>query len=394
MKVLIVSALYPPVGMGGAEKAASLLAESLVRAGDEVVVVTLHSGMAVTHEERNGVRVYRLPIANAYWPFGRQIRVGVLYRILWHARDLWNSRAAKQVARILDVEDPDVVHTHVLAGFSIAIWNEIKKRNIRLVHTMHDYYLLCMRSSMFRNGRACERRCLGCKMGTLVRKRWSNRLDEAISVSEYVLKTHKKSGYLDGVSSSVVYNVMDSQGPASGGLLDPEPMVFGYIGKIEEAKGIQVVLEAIERLSHPNWRLRIAGSGFDPYVRELKARYSDSRIEWLGFVTSQEFYRSIDVSVIPSIWADPLPYVVIETLVAGKSLICSNAGGIPEIARLGSVVKVVQAGDVPALAEAMDDALANGAKWSSGGFKAPEMVSLFSEEMIVGQHSARYAGVK
>ena len=41
MKVLIVNVLYPPHKIGGAEKSVSLLAEALVRAGDEVVVATL-----------------------------------------------------------------------------------------------------------------------------------------------------------------------------------------------------------------------------------------------------------------------------------------------------------------------------------------------------------------
>ena len=72
MKILIISTLYPPHVIGGAEKAAAELAEALVRRGQEVVVVSLHPGSSEGVEDRNGVRVYRLPIDNFYWPFGRK----------------------------------------------------------------------------------------------------------------------------------------------------------------------------------------------------------------------------------------------------------------------------------------------------------------------------------
>ncbi|MFI5420836.1 MAG: glycosyltransferase family 4 protein, partial [Nitrososphaerales archaeon] len=370
MKVLLISALYPPGGRGGAEKAASLLAESLARSGDEVVVVSLHSGCEEIIEERNGVRVYRLPIANVYWPFDLKEKKNPFTRMLWHMRDIWNGDAAAKVGRILDLEKPDVVHTHVLAGFSVAVWKEVKKRNIRLVHTMHDYYLFCIRSSMFRKRRVCVNQCVGCRVATSVRKASSKRLDGVISVSNYVLNCHKRSGYFEQVPTSVIYNVMDSfeDLPGEKDNLITDTLIFGYIGKIEEEKGIRIVLEATKYLSMQNWRLRIAGTGLNAYIKTLKDQFLDPRIEWCGFVDSRTFYGSIHVSIIPSIWPDPLPYVVIETLSAGKSLICAESGGIPEIAALGAVVKTFPPADIPALAQVMNHALLNGPLWRTGGF--------------------------
>jgi glycosyltransferase involved in cell wall biosynthesis len=71
MKILIISTLYPPHVIGGAEKAAAELAEAMVRRGHVAVVVSLHPGSNEVVEDRNGVRVYRLPVDNFYWPFGR-----------------------------------------------------------------------------------------------------------------------------------------------------------------------------------------------------------------------------------------------------------------------------------------------------------------------------------
>ena len=273
MKVILISAFYPPIGRGGAEKAASLLAESLARFGDEVAVISLHSAAEETVEELNGVRVYRLPIDNIYWPLDQKKRSAAPVRMLWHLRDLWNRGAAARVGRILDIEKPDVVHTHVLAGFSVSVWKEIKDRNIRLVHTMHDYYLLCMRSSIFRDGKVCESRCTGCKVGTLVRKASSRRLDTVVSVSDYVLQRHEQSGYFEEVPTSVIYNVMDYPQAQLGNRLHGDPLIFGYIGKLEEAKGIRVLLNATKHLSRANWRLKIAGAGLDAYVAGLKEEF-------------------------------------------------------------------------------------------------------------------------
>jgi len=55
----------------GAEKAACELAEALVRRDHAVVVVSLHPESNEVVEDRNGVRVYRLPLDNFYWPLPR-----------------------------------------------------------------------------------------------------------------------------------------------------------------------------------------------------------------------------------------------------------------------------------------------------------------------------------
>ncbi|MCU1321983.1 MAG: hypothetical protein JWM43_1632 [Acidobacteriaceae bacterium] len=247
---MLLSSLYPPLGRGGAEKAASLLAEALVKAGHEVSVISFQSGKDASVEHRNGVRVHRIPMDSMYWPFGCVEKEHPLMRLLWHAIDIWNWRSARRVGRILDLEKPDVVHSHVIAGFSVAAWREVRKRKIRLVHTLHDYYMLCVRSSLFRDGRICERRCGTCTVMTQARKMASQKVDPVVSVSQFVLKQHQGFGYFKQVPSSVVFNVMDD----SGAMLSErtrtaeDALIFGYIGKIEEPKGIEVVLTATRSL--------------------------------------------------------------------------------------------------------------------------------------------------
>ena len=115
MRILVISVLYPPIQVGGAEKAAKLLADAFARSADQVVIISLHPGDSEAVEEQGDVRIYRLPMDNLYWPFGTDGKPRRADKLLWHLRDIWNRKAASRVARILDIEKPDVVHTHNLS---------------------------------------------------------------------------------------------------------------------------------------------------------------------------------------------------------------------------------------------------------------------------------------
>jgi glycosyltransferase involved in cell wall biosynthesis len=392
MHILMINTLYPPFVVGGAERSVCLLAEALARAGDRVSLISLHPDSQETVEALNGVQIYRMPLDNRYWPFDPGKRQGPAARLAWHVKDAWNSQAAERVGRVLDQTQPDVVHTNNLSGFSVAIWREVKKRNIRLVHTLRDYYLLCSRGTLFRNGSTCVRRCADCMALTANRGAASDLVDAVVSISGYVLNCHIQRGYFSKAASSVIYNIA---GVPSFPVAPPtndlqHTLTFGYIGRLEDEKGIRVLLEAIGYLSGANWRLKIAGAGRERYVDELKREFIDPRIEWLGFTNASAFYPSIDVTIIPSLWPEPLSRIVIETFAAGKSAICAQSGGIPEIATLGKVVATYPETDARALAGMMDRAMLDTRLWCNGGFRDPNARNLFSEGSITASYRAVY----
>jgi glycosyltransferase involved in cell wall biosynthesis len=392
MRILMINTLYPPIAVGGAERSVCLLAEALARSGDQVAVVSLHPESKETVESRNDVRVYRLPMDNHYWPFHGGEKPGKVAKLWWHMGEAWNLRAAERVGRILDLERPDVVHSNNLCGFSVAVWREVKKRKIRLIHTLRDYYLVCSRSALFREGSVCIRRCADCRVLTANRRPASQLVDAVVSISEYVLKCHTQSKYFSGAPSAVIYNIGGTNTIPSPKSHAEDTLIFGSIGRLEDEKGIRVVLEATQRLSVPNWRLRIAGVGLDGYVDALKQRFTDPRIEWLGFASPQHFYSSIDVTIVSSVWPEPLSRAVIETFASGKSAICARSGGIPEIANMGRVVATYPAKDSQLLAEIMDQAMLNVGMWRSGGFRNASAGSLFDDRSISSSYRAVYQG--
>ncbi|MGA7766363.1 MAG: glycosyltransferase family 4 protein [Candidatus Sulfotelmatobacter sp.] len=397
MKILIISSLYPPHVIGGAEKAAAQLAEALVHRGHVVVVVSLYPGSSEVVEDRNGVRVYRLPVDNFYWPFGRKKKPNWVCRLAWHIREVWNPVAARRIGSILDAETPDVVNTHNVCGFSLAAWREVKSRKVRLVHTLHDYYLMCPRCTLFDKGRNCEKRCLSCKVLTLNRRRLSQQPDSVVSVSQHALNEHLRRHYLEDLPATVIYNIQGAfksfLPQTRNGQLSAD-LVFGFIGRVEEEKGIETLLAATRQLHRSNWKLKIAGKGLDGYVDKLARRFPDSRIEWLGFTDAAKFYSSVDVVVIPSLWGEPLPYVCVESLHAGRSLICASSGGIPEIARLSHLVEFFPAGHENALAEKMNLALSSPQEWRERKVPDDSRLGAFLEEYVVERYLREYASQK
>ena len=229
-------------------------------------------------------------------------------------------------------------------------------------------------------------------MAKSIPKRNSALVDELIAVSSFVLETHRKEGYFCGVSGSVLYNI--NEGPDTTALEEGSHnsslLTFGFIGSIVEEKGVESLLNATRKVTSNNWRLKIAGIGHKTYQDRLKTEYPDARIEWLGYATASKFYASVDVAITPSLWPDPLPYVVLEAIWAGKSVICASSGGIPELARLGRNVIIYDPASHDALAAAMNRVLLAPEMWRQGGFIHSESTELFSRKQIVSQHMKVY----
>ena len=81
----------------------------------------------------------------------------------------------------------------------------------------------------------------------------------------------------------------------------------------------------------------IAGNASAEIQVRLRALAPDARIEFLEFVAPEDFYRKIDVVVIPPIWEEPGPIVVADAQAAGKPFLGTRFGGIPEAVARGAV---------------------------------------------------------
>lgn len=347
MKIVFVSTLYAPNERGGAERTVRILAETLVTKGHEAVVISLAPDGVAREGLLNGVRTYYVPLANVFWKQSAAAR-GSVSRMLWHFIDAYNPVMAHRVRRILQREQPDVVQTGNLQGFSVSVWRAVRRLRIPLVQMLHDYYLGCPKSTMVAGDANCAKQCRMCRVYCTPRRVYSDLPVAVISLSRRMLERLEATGLFAGVQHKfIIHGANDSRVQATPRANKPPGtrIVAGYLGRMENTKGIEVLLEAAQRLPAQQIDVVLGGSGDDDYVRALQRKYPAGNIHFLGFVKPAEFFERIDVLVVPSVWEEPLGRVIYEGYAHGVPAIVANVGGMPEIVNTGRTGYVFKSGD-------------------------------------------------
>lgn len=386
MRVLLVNSLYPPQDVGGAERSVEQLARGLAAAGATVSAATLVEGGG-SLEVRDGVRVHRLPLRHLYWPYDGRRRAPPV-RMLWHGLEAVNLLMDGALAQVVQAERPDLIHAHVLTGFAGAVHRAAQRAGLPLVQSLRDYSTLCSRAALFRRGRVCQRRCADCVLSSASRRRATAQVRHVVAISRAVLERHWTAGCFRDTPATVIGNAASSGGPVANRRVGPA--VFGFIGRIEPEKGIEVLLKATTRVDG-GWRLRIAGRGEAAYVARLRRAFPDPRIAWLGQAEAEAFYESVDLVVAPAIWAEPFGRTVVEALAWGRGVIASRIGGLPEAAAGGGERAIlIPPGDVEGLASALTAVVRDPAPWRRPGVG---FRPVWTEAAVVQAHLAVYRQV-
>lgn len=314
--------------VGGAEIFVRRLAESLRDAGDTVEVVRAASSSDQPMEQCNGIDVYSAPVQNIYPPFTEQRNPAI--RGVWHIIEDWRS-ASSLVSERIRAFKPDVMHSNNLSGLTTSVWRSSSEQRVPVVHTLHDYYLTCPRCSRFSQGHACNKTCASCELFSINRRRATRWLDAVVGVSKRVLDIHTELGlFADTPVRTVIHNASTATIEPQIRACGPTEVTFGFIGRLTVEKGIDNLIAAMAKVPPERARLVIAGRASDSDMARLKAKAPQARIEFLGFVSPDEFYRQIDVVVAPSIWEDPGPLVVADAAAAGRPVLGTRFGGMPE----------------------------------------------------------------
>lgn len=335
LKIVTISTLYAPNGVGGAELVAKSIAEGLVTRGHDVTVISISPSGRNEQQNIGGVRCYYLPAANFYWPHVNPRRRSLFAKILWHAVDSYNPVMAHRVGRILDAEQPNVVHAHNLQGFSVSALVAACRRNLPVVQTLHDYYFSCPNSVMYRRNTNCATRCIGCRVFGVPRRLLSNRPAAVTAVSGRLLERLEKFGFFRDVAAKEI--IASSTTANDGTVLSRRdlppgtPLRLGYLGRLDPIKGLETVLRAMRHVPPDVGSLFVAGTGEPSYVTRLKREYPQRNILFLGFVKSSTFFDQIDALIVPSLWEEPLGLVAIEALQYGVPVFASRIGGLQEV---------------------------------------------------------------
>ncbi len=134
---------------------------------------------------------------------------------------------------------------------------------------------------------------------------------------------------------------------------------FGYIGGLSAHKGVDVLVRAFRQIADADVELHLFGFFVpdDAFVARLKgAAAGDARIRFRGRYENRrlpELLADVDVIVIPSRWHETFSLVTREALLAGRAVVASRVGAIPEAISNGVNGLLVPPSDEAALARAL-----------------------------------------
>lgn len=384
MKIVIVCTLYPPYILGGAEVSTAILAESLVLNGHSVYVITTGDNDVI--ETIDGVKIYRIKNQNIYWRYPQRDK-SIIRKAIWHFIDIYNVFYQKKIKKILTDIDPDIVHTGNLCGLSCIIWSIASNLKIPVVHTLRDYYLLCPQQTMIKNDNSCEKQCRICRLYSIIKKKSSKKVNAVVGISRFILNQHLNYGYFNEAKTYVIPNSVDY---VYNCISHRATKDIGYIGRISPEKGLEFMIEAFNKSEHGTSKLIIAGSGNKKYEKQLKQKYENDFIHFIGVSKPEDFFQNIGLLIVPSLWKEPFGRVVIEAYNYCVPVLMADNGGLSELVANGiSMSFPTSSTDV--LISLLDAYFSGIISFNNEKFK--EVISNYSENKVSSSYIDLYKSV-
>lgn len=330
---------------------AVLAAAKPVRVGDRAA--------AVPEDAASPVRIVRIFPHNFYF-YAEGEGKPLPLRFAWHLADMFNRRAAADIAAVVQAAKPDVVHTHNLMGLGFSVPARLRRFGLRHVHTVHDVQLLHP-SGLLADA---DRLGFAARAYVAIMRRLMGSPDVVIFPSKFLFDLHEKRGFFPGSRKIILPT------PAPEAALRarafPHFAGFAFVGQLERHKGILDLLDVWDSWQdRGSAELAIAGDGsLAAEVRERAARTRGVAV--LGKLDREGVQSLLDRSaflVAPSNVIENAPAIIMESLSRGTPVIASAIGGIPEFVADGLNGFLFRAGDRTALLAALRRAQAALPEW-------------------------------
>jgi glycosyltransferase involved in cell wall biosynthesis len=368
MRVLLVSDFYPPQ-VGGMEQHVQSLARHLRTQGHAVFVATTEQ--EDRREVLDGIAVERFR--------GTAQRLSFAFSAgnRRYPPPFVDPELVAKFRGCIDRVRPDVVHVHGWTMYSVLAASA--RCHFPIVVTLHDYGHFCPKKTLLRGAATCEEgrgtRCLTCALreygavkslvtfvGTGLGLRQTPRVDAFIAVSQYVRE--RSVPYLGDQPIYVIPNFLDPADLAAEhvpSLRDQLPKRYlAFVGVLAPFKGVDDLLRAFRTA-----RDRSPGLASVELLLLGRAdpthRYESDPAAGIRVVTNPP--RGLVVAaiaachglVVPSRWPEPCPTVVLEAVAAGRPIIGTRLGGIPDLLEGVPGARLIPAGCPGTLASSIED---------------------------------------
>lgn len=167
MKILQVTHDFPPYNTGGSVVYTENLCQELAKKHEVVVLHRIDDSYlkeyTVSHKSSDNLEIFTI---------NNTFRLYDSFEMTYR-----NNEIAEKFGLILDQINPDIVHIQHLLYLSTKIIEEIRKRKIPVVFTLHDYWLICPQGQLFKdNTVVCDKQdkfeCINCMLHHLAIKKY------------------------------------------------------------------------------------------------------------------------------------------------------------------------------------------------------------------------------
>lgn len=289
-------------------------------------------------------------------------------------RSKFDLAPAWEIARIVKQDDYALLHTHTPRAALIgrmAAWLS----GVPLVHHVH--------SPTTRDTESIGRNRMNAVMERL----------SLIGVAQLIPVSKSLEAYLKKQGWSSAQITMIANGVVTPGFLPDRPApgrewVIGSVALFRPRKGMEVLIQALANLRQEDRTVRLRAVGsfetaeYEKTIKEMAARLGVADvIDWIGFAqdVNAEFAK-MDILVLPSLFGEGMPMVILEAMAMGVPVIASDVEGIPEVLEHGRTGLVVPAGDAEQLAATLADLIDNKYDWHAMREEAYQLqVAKFSD---------------
>lgn len=364
MKILMVNKfLY---SRGGAENYMLRLGEELKASGHEVE----YFGM---YDEKNTVG-NSLGLYTANMDFHS---TGV-QRFFYPFKIIFSIESYKKIGKVLDNYKPDIVHiNNINFQLTPSIIYAVKKRNIPIVQTVHDYQMICPNHLLynFKETKICERCINGSKWNcfkhSCIHNSKAKSLIGSIEAKLYaVLKTYKMvdlyicpSKFLENKllcasdiysgKTMAIHNFIEKKPVCS--KTDFQNPYIVFAGRLSKEKGVELLANTAKIL--PQYHFVVAGNGPDDEC--LK---NIPNVTLKGFLTGNELFElmtNAKLQIFTSIWYENCPLSILESHSMGVPVVTMNSGGMTELVEDGKTGVLVKEPTPKAVAEAIEKCISD-----------------------------------
>ncbi|MGE0606328.1 MAG: glycosyltransferase [Pirellulales bacterium] len=347
----------------GAERVQDLLALRLPQFGFEVGFACIKPNKFPAARQSQGCPLTELPI-----------------------RGKWNLQSARDVARLVRQEGYSLIHAHTPRSLLVGRVAAALAR-VPLVYHIHSQTTTEVHPGW------------NCRLNAIMERLCLFGASAVIAVSASAQGFARRQRIADRLIRLVPNGI-----PVRKELVPHQPTVrgqqsdnkqewtLGTVALFRPRKGLEILLEALSRLRGEGWpvRLRAVGPFETPeYEREVRQRSEQlglqEVIDWPGFTTDVEAeLERMDLFVFPSLLAEGMPMVVLESMAAGVPIVASRVDGVIDV--LGDDADaglLVPPGDAAALVKAILQVVRGERDWNKlRQTAARRQAEMFSDESM------------